>query len=468
MPGMRSFTTWTAIGLFLAPCVAQADVTIQSESQTLEQAGTSVLMRRPLPTSGRGDVPSEQPGGPGGTGPTEPGDPDVPGQPEDPPAPGDGSCDPSKTICVGPVVPGPEAEDPGDDPDGVDYYEWAFVPGPWSGGGQCGRVATLTRQVQCVRTSFRYSESDGIKCVGDKRDSYGNCQGNSFPVPDSQCVDYGLSRPASSVTTTGANCGYTLTRSYGEWSSTCSTSAYRDLEYSCTRDSDGAKVSNEYCRMNLDAGSTEVEMPSYETKPVYDGCDASKVRWNPSEEDSYDCEGKSQRPVYLSYTCQSRGYDGEWYDDADEACSVLAKPTQNVRYEACWYGFKYEGYNARRSACVSGMGSFPQYTGGVTAYLVKGSTSYDEQGFSTGNWVDADGNPLGSNIAEIVDRTCKAGASACCEMQTWDYQGFDRTKYDRLVAVWTYDAATTYQAPSGLVRQSVVGAKAEYHPYKPY
>lgn len=423
----------------------------------------SVVMRRPLPSPTTGQVPVTQPGGPV----TTPSDPSGPVDPTLPTEPGDGSCNPAVSVCPQPDPSPPDVEDPGDDPDGVDFYDWTYVVGPWSGGGQCGKTSTMSRSVECMRTSYRYGNSDGIKCASGKTDQYGNCAGSSFPAPDQQCQDYGQVRPVSSVSTNGANCGYSLSTSYGEWDSTCSTHASRSLEYTCIRGSDGSKVSLDFCRLDMKDGGKERVLPESETRPVYESCNADNVRWFANEEDSYDCNHSPQRPIYLSYTCQSRS-QGQWQDDAEDACGAIEKPTKTVRYEACWYGYLYQSYNPDRSACITTGPGVKSYTGGVTAYLVKDSRQWDANGTMTGTYVDASGQKIGTNIYEIVNDTCGTGGSKCCETQTWDYQGFDRKKYDQMVAVWTYDADVVHQAPSGLSSSSIPALIPDYHPTKPF
>jgi hypothetical protein len=166
--------------------------------------------------------------------------------------------------------------------DGCGY---SFATGGWSDwNSHCSGSATRTRAVTCYR-------ADGTG------------------VPDAECVNRGIGRPASSETTgVYDGCGYArgAYTSSSDWNSHCSGSAVRTNYYNCNR-SDGAVVGSTECT------NRGIAVTEQQSGAVYDQCGYSAVNWtgfsactNSQQTSTAQCQ-RSDGAMVAASECTNRG-----------------------------------------------------------------------------------------------------------------------------------------------------------------
>lgn len=327
-----------------------------------------VLMRRPLP-SYRADIPSTVTPTPTPAPtptPTGPKVPDDQGLDDDPDAPT-------------PVVGTPPATSFGS-------YTWKV--GDWQGAATCGQASVMTRSVSCQYDYYDYqARKSGV-----------------MTVPDSMCVDDWMAgdKPASRYTGEGARCKYEPKRvTVGEWKvepdryggvqlASCSSNAYRDIQYACVRQ-DGVEVSMSYCTQGLSEDGQRAQLQLVE-RGNYEGCTYKWVPWGTGDFCATSPDGAQQGPnLYANVQYVCRRSDGMWWtkDDVKSvACPVSDRPFDGVQkvgtchsqYETGYWACMEEGNEvvSRFRGTYADGGSDACKAAGATCCQMRGRIDVDE------------------------------------------------------------------------------------------
>lgn len=251
--------------------------------------------------------------------------------------PWEGSCESNSTrsrsvICANAEGDqGDESECLGAKPESVqtapapNQCSYGWEVGPWEGySATCSSQAVRNRKVQCVAV--------GGDLVG-------------APQPDDKCALVGEKPPVSEISENFSGCTFSWSSTpVGEWSSSCSSTATRDVSISCER-SDGTSVSDSFCNQQ--------NKPSNVQTGNYAGCSTD---WVVGDWGTYDSDCSIQAQRERTVQCYATGPDFSPRLMDDNRCLSSSRPASFERMSitsGCtmkWYAGQWGAWSSLCSA----------------------------------------------------------------------------------------------------------------------